>query len=128
MAYPRKVGVSLPRLHCLEQQPEMFEDEPSPKANGHNGHHNSKSFMFVYDPRPDDPQEIGVIIGPRDLHGIPLQPIRQVAADDEDAEYRFTQRGRKIIVAADHPLLLFLRGSKLFRAPTFWEENPDGSL
>ena len=126
MVYPRKVTVTLPKLRCLERdQSEMFEDEqPKPNGYNHNGHH-AKCFMFVFDPRPDDPQEIGVIVGGLDQHGIPLAPIRQVAADDEDAEYRFTHPGRKIVVAADHPLLMFLRSSKLFRKPSYWEENEE---
>jgi hypothetical protein len=98
----------------------MFESEQPPKANGDDGHH-TKCFTFVFDPRPDDPQAIGVILGPRDQHGNLLLPIRQVAVDNGDAEFRFSHPGRKIIVAADHPLLMFLRGSKLFRAPTYWE-------
>jgi hypothetical protein len=123
MVMPRKVPPpTLVKLRCLETP--MPEDDLPPDRDRPqrptNGHHAPKQISLVY----TGTEPIAVYVGPLDKHGLPLVVPRFVPATSDKAEHVFYPQ-RRVNLAPDSPLLHILRSSKMFRAPTYWEDHED---
>jgi hypothetical protein len=108
--------VSLARVKCLKDEPEMLADVQRPPLRRHH---------FIFDPPPDHPDRIGIMFGLSDMHGNPLTPTLEVPADSSMADQVYT-RGDPLIVSADDPKLLnFVLGHRSWRRAKYYEEHPD---
>jgi hypothetical protein len=127
MVYPRKIPPpTLVKLRCLEnpmleEMPEHPDDRPPDRdrpqrRNGHVARHVS----LIYTGN----EAIGVYVGPLDKHGLPLTVPCFVPATSNKAEC-VIHPGWRGNLTLDSPLLHILRSSRMFRAPTHWEDHPE---
>jgi hypothetical protein len=70
---------------------------------------------FVYDPRHDDPEEIGYAPGFVDLHGNTLVPPAVVPTDHHNCKRTFKAGELVTCDENEAPMLRFLEGSRYFR-------------
>jgi hypothetical protein len=114
--------VTLPKLRCLTDEPDLLKSTDSPQPNGRP---QVRQESFVFDPGPDDPDRTGIMFGLLDRHDIPLTAPTLVPADSKLADRVFT-RGEIIVVSADNPRLMhFVKGNRMFRAAKYWELNSE---
>ena len=109
-------AVTVVKLKCLEKP----ADDPEPPKS--NGHASLRRVTFICDPKGGE-EAIGINVGPRDQHGVPLLPPTLVPPD-RFAEHVF-RKGQRIIVTADHPLVQVLRSCPEFRVPGYWETHEE---
>jgi len=98
--------VSLPRVRCLEDEPE---------SNGQQAAHLARQHVFVFEPPRCGPHQIGIQFPRYDGWGRPILKPLIVDVGRQPAD-RVLERGELLIVTADNMALLrFIEDSGMFR-------------